>query len=303
MREAFGVHVRFFTCVSLALCGSALADGWFATSVISYTAGTGAAAGHRNPASALGEPSRMTGSAGSVETVTPFQPPYLPSQIVSIGAGGSLVLELGTPAIDDAGHAHGIDLIVFGNAFFTDMAYPSGSPGLCAGEGGLVDVSDDGADWRTVPGVSVDGPMPLMGWIDAGPYDSVPGTVPTDFLRAVDPALTADDLVGMEYADVVVAYDGSAGGAGIDLASVGLTHARYVRFRHPVGATGSPEIDAVAVVPPTASPYDVDGSGRVDFGDIAFLLVSMGDAGGPCDVDGSGLVDYGDVAVLLMEIS
>ena len=54
-----------------------------------------------------------------------------------------------------------------------------------------------------------------------------------------------------------------------------------------------PEIDAVAVVPPAASPFDLDGSGRIDFGDLAFLMLSMGEACGPCDLDQSGLVDDG----------
>lgn len=287
----------------IALASSAFADGWYASRVVSYTAGTGAAPGHRNPQSALGEPARMTGMSGAIETVTPFQPAYMPDQIVSIGAGGSLVVELGTPATDDPGHRFGIDLIVFGNAFFSDMGYPGGMPGYCAGEGGLVDVSGDGANWINVPGVVVDGPMPTMAWIDAGAYDAVPGSVPTDFLRAMNPATTASDLVGLDYADVIAAYDGSAGGAGVDLATAGLSIARYVRFRHPLGATGSPEIDAVAVVPPTPSRFDLDGSGRVDFGDIALLLISMGDTSGPCDVDESGLVDFGDIAILLMEMN
>ena len=294
---------RTWCCLAIALTSSAFADGWYATRVVSYTAGTGASAGHRNPQSALGEPARMTGMSGSIETITPFQPAYMPDQIVSIGAGGSLVVELGTPATDDPGHRFGIDLIVYGNAFFSDMGYPAGVPGYCAGEGGLVDVSGDGVNWTNVPGVVVDGPMPAMAWIDAGPYDTVPGSVPTDFLRAMNPAIKVSDLVAIEYADVITAYDGSAGGAGVDLASVGLSNARYVRFRHPLGATGSPEIDAVAVVPPTPSRFDLDGSGSEDFGDIAFLLISMGDTNGPCDVDESGLVDFGDIALLLLEMN
>jgi hypothetical protein len=28
----------------------------------------------------------------------------------------------------------------------------------------------------------------------------------------------------------------------------------------------------------------------------------MGDSGGPMDVDGSGVVDFGDVAILLLEV-
>ncbi len=290
-------------CVMLVLAAWARADGWYASRVVSYAAGTGASAGHRNASAALGEPARMTGPSNAPETVTPFQPSWMNSQIVSIGAGGSLTLELGTPATDDADHRFGIDLIVYGNALFADGAPPLGSPAWCAGEGGLVDVSEDGVTWLTVPGVVVDGPLPTMAWMDAGPYDTAPGQVPTDFLRAVDPAVTELTVTGVNYADLVMAYDGGAGGAGVDLAWVGLASARFVRFRHPTGASGSPEIDAVAVVPPAFSRFDLDRSGSVDYGDIALAMLCMGDAGGDADVDGSGLVDYGDIALILLEMN
>jgi len=280
-----------------------MADPWHASRVVSYVAGSGAAAGYRNPQAALGAPARMTGMANAPETVTPFQPPYMPDQIVSIGAGGSLTLELETPATNDPNHRFGIDLIVFGNAFFADIHFPAGMPAYCAGEGGMVDVSVDGVTWLNVPGVVVDGPMPIMGWIDAGPYDKVAGTVPTDCLRAIDPAITEETVAAMSYTDLIAAYDGAAGGAGIDLAWVGLETARFVRFRHPIGALGSPEIDAVSVVPPAPSPFDLDGSGVVDFGDLAIVMLSMGELGGPSDVDGSGVVDFGDLAVILLEMN
>lgn len=288
--------------LALGACASALAQGWHATRVVSYAAGSGASAGHRSPAAALGEPARMTGTVGAPETVTPFQPPWQPSQVVSIGVGGSLVLELGSPATDDPGHRFGIDLIVFGNAFFSDASYPLGMPGFCAAEGGLVDLSEDGVNWANVPGAAAEGALPTLAWLDAGPYDTAAGSVPTDFLRAVDPALNEASVSGMDYADLVAAYDGGAGGVGIDLATTGLSTARFIRFRQPSGSIGSPEIDAVSVIPPTPSPFDLDGSGRVDFGDLAVLMLSMGDAGGPCDLDGSGLVDFGDAALLLMEV-
>ena len=288
---------------SLVACAQALGDGWFATRVVSYTAGSGASAGHRNPASALGEPARMTGTTAAPETVTPFQPPWQPSQVVSIGAGGSLVLELGSPATDDPGHRFGIDLIVYGNAFFSDASYPLGMPGFCAAEGGLVDLSEDGVNWVTVPGAAAEGALPTLAWLDAGPYDTAAGSVPTDFLRAVDPALNEASVSGMDFADLVAAYDGGAGGVGIDLASTGLSSARFIRLRQPVGTIGSPEIDAVAVIPPAPSPFDLDGSGRVDFGDLALLMLNMGEIGGPFDLDQSGLVDFGDAALLLLEVS
>jgi len=288
------------TCCAIA--PSAWCTSWFATRVISYAPGSGAAPGHRVAASALGAPARMTGSTAEPETVTPFQPAWMPDQVVSIGAGGSLVLELGATATDDPGHRFGIDLIVYGNAFFSDMAWPTGVPGFLASEGGLVDLSEDGVNWMNVPGATIEGGLPTMGWSDAGAYDTAPGSVESDFLRAVNPAVNESAVAGMAYTELLTQYDGGAGGVGIDLAAAGLASARFIRLRHAAGSFGSPEVDAVAVIPPTPSPYDLDGSGTVDFGDIAFLLLSMGDAGGPMDVDGSGVVDFGDVAIVLLEM-
>jgi hypothetical protein len=45
---------------------------------------------------------------------------------------------------------------------------------------------------------------------------------------------------------------------------------------------------------------DLDGSGTVDFGDIALLLMAMGDSDPAFDLDGSGTVDFGDIALVLM---
>ncbi len=279
---------------------AAVSSNWFASRVVSYTPGTGAAPGHRVPEAALGEPDRMTGLAGSLETITPFQPAFMPNQIVSIGAGGSLVLELGEDATDDPLHPFGIDLIVYGNAFFADMVSPTGVPSYCATEGGEVDVSTDGLVWVNIPNCVADGPLPTMAWTDAGPYDQEPGTLPTNFLQAVDPLLTEETAFGLSYVELILAYNGGAGGTGIDLASVNMTSARLVRIRHRVGAVGSPEIDGVAVVPPQPNPFDLDQSGTVDFGDVALALLSLGEEGGPADVDGSGVVDFGDIALLML---
>ncbi len=292
--------IVLFMCCTLA--PSAWCDGWFASRVVSYAPGSGAAPGHRVAASALGAPARMTGTPAEPETITPFQPAWMPDQVVSIGAGGSLVLELGTTATDDPGHRFGIDLIVYGNAFFSDLAYPAGVPGFCAAEGGQVDLSEDGVNWVNVPGAAIEGGLPTMAWSDAGAYDTAPGIVANDFLRAVDPSVNEFSVSGLAYADVVTLYDGGAGGVGIDLATAGLSSARFIRLRHPVGAFGSPEVDAVAVIPPASSPYDLDGNGAVDFGDVALVMLSMGEIGGAMDVDGSGIVDFGDVAILLLEM-
>jgi hypothetical protein len=51
-----------------------------------------------------------------------------------------------------------------------------------------------------------------------------------------------------------------------------------------------------------ACPADLDDSGGVDAGDIAFLLLAFGTCSDTCaeDLDGSGVVDAGDIALLLL---
>jgi hypothetical protein len=49
-------------------------------------------------------------------------------------------------------------------------------------------------------------------------------------------------------------------------------------------------------------PADLDGSGQVDFGDVAVALLDFGPCG-ECasDLDGSGQVDFGDIALTLLD--
>jgi hypothetical protein len=48
-------------------------------------------------------------------------------------------------------------------------------------------------------------------------------------------------------------------------------------------------------------PSDLDGSTQIDFGDVALMLLQMGDLGGPADLDASGTVDSADIALLLLD--
>ena len=45
---------------------------------------------------------------------------------------------------------------------------------------------------------------------------------------------------------------------------------------------------------------DLDGSGVVDFGDVALILLAIGDSDPAFDLDGSGIVDFGDIAIVLL---
>lgn len=283
-----------------ALASTGLAQSPFAIEVLEYVPGVGVAPGYDVPASALGEPSRFTADPLFPSVVTPFASAYLPTQVCSIGGGGRLVLTFANPVVDDPGNPHGIDLLIFGNSFFIDAAYPSGVVGGFFGDGGIVEVSADGVEWVEVPGLAADGLFPTLGFEDGGPYATRPGIVPTDFTRPVDPLL-GPLLVGMTHEEVVSAYAGSGGGAGIDLASVGLSEIGFVRISLPEDAGFTIEIDAASDVGTPASPPDLDGDGGVGGGDLAILLASWGeqDGGSPADLDGDGVVGGGDLATLL----
>jgi hypothetical protein len=285
-----------------ASASPACAESPFATTVVGYVPGIGAAAGYTNPTVALGQPERFTGDGFAPQAVTPFQPAFLSNEIVSIGMGGSLTLAFDHDVQDDPRNPYGVDLLVFGNAFCPDQAPPLGVIGGFLSEGGTIAVSSDGVRWTTVPGLAADGPFPTLGYLDVTPYATAPGTLPTDFTRPVNPAL-GPAMIGMDWPTLIAAYDGSGGGVGIDLAALGLASIRFVRITGPTMFGISPEIDAIADVAPAASPADLDGDGAVSASDLAILLGAWGPTEGPtgsaADLDADGDVDAGDLAILL----
>jgi len=288
------------TCLALSITPAALAGtSPFASSVVSYTVGTGAAAGFSNPAVALGSPERFTGEGFQPQCVTPFQPAFRPNEIVSLGVNGSLVLAFDHDVTDDPRNPFGIDLIVFGNSFFTDLSGGSGVVGGLASDGGRVLVSADGIAWIEVPGVVGDGLFPTLGYLDVAPFATAPGVVESDFLRPVDPAMSMGDIVGLDYVTLLERYDGSGGGTGIDLAPLGLASIRFVRIEGPTAPGFSPEIDAIADVAPVEASADLDGSGAVDASDLALLLAAWGTGDPTIDLDLDGSVGAGDLAILL----
>lgn len=275
-------------------------DPW-ADEVIEYVPGASPAWGFTDPATTLGEPTRFTGNVFSSGVVSPFFPAFGTDEVVSIGAGGHLIVSFDEPVLDDPRNPHGLDLIVFGNAGMIDASYPDGyaSGGLFGADGGLVDVSQDGLIWHVVPDVLADGSMPTIGWRDAGPYDQEPGDLPTSFVRPVPPGLVPADFAGMTTAQIVDTYALSGGGRAIDLAVVGLEWIAYVRVRNPSGALEHVEIDAFADVSPRG---DADEDGIVSVGDLLLVIAEWG-ATGPhgslADFDGDGVVDTDDLLIVI----
>jgi PEP-CTERM motif len=248
----------FLLALAGALFVPTITRAQFADTVVSYNPGTGFAAGFTDPTTALGAPSQVTsGDFGG--PVDPFDPPFLTSQIVSLGAGGSLTLHLNTPIQNNAANPFGLDFIIFGNtgfqitndfdANFNPIGTPATDGSLFGNNPGstLVKVSADGVTWFT---------------LNPSLAPTVDGLYPTDGsgnpLIPVNPSLTGNSFSGQTLAGIQSLYGGSAGGTGFDLAwaqdsfgnSTNLAFADYVQIDV---ISGTSEIDAVSVVPEPAT--------------------------------------------------
>lgn len=270
-----------FTLASSHASAQGLLDP-FAAEVVEYSPGADVPAGFDDPSSALGAPTRYTGVGEFPGAVTPFNPPYLAGEVVTIGAGGSLTLRLGTPAIDAATNPFGIDLIVFHNGGYIDSAFPEGVVGGTFFDGGSIEVSFDGVEFFPVAPAAEDH-FPTLGYLDLrAPFTEERGDVVSDFRLPVNPAIEPN---GMNWGELLAAYDGSGGGVGIDIASVGLFEVNFVRIT--AGDGQSPDIDAVSVVR-AACEADIDGNGELDVFDFLEFqnLFIAGDGRADCDENG-----------------
>ena len=225
----------------------------FADHVAGYVPGALTSVSYAEPAAALGSPTRYTGAGVYPSAVTPFNPAFMPSEIVAIGTGGSLTLRFDEPVTNDAANPHGLDLIVFGNTFFADRSYPSGVVDGVFGPfaDSLVEVSADGIDWRPLTGGTLNGFFPTLGYSDlTDAYAVTAGALESDFTRPVNPAF---DPMGLSFAQVVAGYAGSGGGTGLDIASSGLSAISFLRISVTAGELLIDGVSDVAAVPSPAT--------------------------------------------------
>lgn len=226
----------------------------YASNWISYNSGVGASEGFTDPAASLGSPTRYSGfSYGYPGAVSPFSPAADPADLTSIGRGGSLVLAFDHDVYNRPTNAFGFDFIVFGNWFNVYKANPGGFdlPGTATGQyfgknGGTIEVSQDGENWRLVTTRVTDG-YATLGYLDlTSDFQSTPGSVLSDFTKPVDPSFNP---AGKTLSEIIAGYNGSGGGTGVDFASTGLDFIRYVRISNPDGNIGAINIDGIAEVP------------------------------------------------------
>lgn len=236
---------------SASLAASSFAATNYAAHVVSYNPGEGFAANFTNASAALGEPSRV---APFGEAIDPFNPPYGTSQIVSIGAGGSITIKFDKPIFDLPHKPFGLDFIIFGNSGFivtndfdenfnyigtpaTDGSMFAQNPGVSR-----VSVSSDGKKFFT---------------LDAETSPTVDTLFPTDssgrFDLPVDPSIAQEDFAGATLDDMRSLYNGSAGGAAFNIRSARdargrRVHLPWIRYVRVEVIEGKAEIDAFAAV-------------------------------------------------------
>jgi hypothetical protein len=240
-----------------------------AVRVVAFDAGEGGSAGFDQPAAALGEPARFTGVGAFPGVVSAFNPPFMPSEVVSIGEGGSLTLRLShylLPGRD--GH----DLGVFTNVGFIDNDFPNGvasdplsaSAGTFGADAAVLEVSPNGVDWTTVGETLFD--LPTVGYRDVtNPFAGEPGSEPTDFNKPFTGSL--DNFAGLAYADMLDLLDGSGGGKWLDLAGTDLAFIGWIRFSVPDDGNAATslkfDLDAVSVNTLAAGPAVPEPSSMV----------------------------------------
>jgi hypothetical protein len=269
----------------------------FAIEVIEYVEGSSVGTDwisgqpFNDPNCALGRPTLETTGDGwfiPVDVDVPVVPLYQPFrafEIVTIGNGGLLTVKFNHPVANDTNNAYGIDFIIYGNAsaiIGAGQEWTSGNPeesivvGSVSAEPGIVAVSQDGQNWYYFsfgPYADDFAPTASYAWDDVNDV----WAEELDPTRPVAPTLSPADFAGKTVAQMIAAYDGSAGGTGFDIGVLGLEWIQYVRIEDDPDSNVTTEIDAIADVRCCGDykhPYpqgDLNKDCRVDMADFAIF--------------------------------
>jgi hypothetical protein len=225
--------------LALAALPSLARAGAYASDIMSYTPG-GADARFTSPQAALGAPDGISGENpaaanyfGSSNVLSPFSPAFQSDEVVQIGEGGQITLQLSNYLNVGAGNRLGI----ISNVGLIDSDYPNGQNSATAssfgGGSAQVKVSKDNKIWTDLGTVNFN--IPSLYYVNAGPFDGAAPASPVlaDFGKPFEGSLAAFN--GKDYAGTVnsfkVAAGGySGGGTWLDLSSTGLSQVGYVQF-------------------------------------------------------------------------
>ncbi len=254
----------------------------FATEIVRATGAFGPAPYH-DPNSVLGAPATsfrdLFGTTGRVKLVeaayyvAPTNTGLLTTNLLlTLAAGDEVIVRFDQPVMDDPAHPYGVDLLVFGNSFFTPNQFVNDSTdmGACLLSGNIfteplkVSVSPG---FTGQPGEVANDPD-TWPWYryDNGPFAD--SAFPThayhwnrattnwtielmDFTKPVNPAMHAVITNGgLSAADAIDLYNGSGGGTGFDLRESGFVAIQYVKVQGIDPDFSDGEVDAFAAVRP-----------------------------------------------------
>jgi len=217
----------------------------FATQVISSSY-LDTAPPYNDPTAILGRPTLQfidNGGIGSTNRTKIIEAPYNTDAngsnvIAEIAEDGQITVQMGHKVYHNPANPYGIDLIVYGNSFFS----PSGQTGFIGdstdlnsvtlksgvnGHSTTVSVSQDGVNWYEFSGTNNLFPDNAYRWDESNQIWTDEEMNPT---KPLNPAVTANSLNGDSVADALDQFIGASGGSGFNLAQVGLPWIQYVRF-------------------------------------------------------------------------
>ncbi|MGC3960306.1 MAG: hypothetical protein QM813_20975 [Verrucomicrobiota bacterium] len=190
--------------------------------------------------------------------------------ILTVGAGDEIIVRFDSPIQDDPAHPYGVDLLVFGNAFFTPNQFVndntdmgacvlngpifseplkvSVSPGFTGQLGEIANDPDTWPWYRYDNGPFADSAFPTQAyqWNRATTNWS---SQLMDFTKPVNPALQSLFTAGgLTAADGIDLYAGAGGGTGFDLRESGFAWIQYVKVEGVDPDFSDGEVDAFAAV-------------------------------------------------------
>ncbi len=176
--------------------------------------------------------------------------------LTEISAGGQVTLKLGRKVYDDPNNPYGIDLIVYGNSFFSASGFTGtisdeidlGAASLGAGIYGhatTVSVSQDGTNWYSYSMAPDLYPQNAYRWDDGNGSWTDEEMNPT---KPLNPFVYTNNLTGLPVAGALDLFAGASGGTGFDLRESGLPWVQYVRVQPGPGVYTV--VDAIAAVNP-----------------------------------------------------
>jgi len=255
------IHVPY----SQAFTASGAVNTFYANKVVSYTPGTLADSSYDNPLAALGGLDPVTGSFGghgspiSTDYLTPFDPAFSSSDLVEIGAGGSLVVKLAQTA-----STNGDTIGVHTGFGLADGDYPNGTNTNPATyfnswlRQADVQVSADGMHWGDLGTITFSSPSNIDTGAATDPEGASPGVGPA--ANPGQPFLgSLSSFNGLNWQQTLGVLNGSAGGTWLNLSGVKnangkpITGVNYIKFSVPSDPpldpnTGNPELMMVDAV-------------------------------------------------------